>query len=223
MQPRCDGTVYLVEDDAAVREALTRLLAEIGCRVEAVASAEEFLALDREADPACILLDVRLPGMSGLALQEQLSAIGLPIIFLTGHGDVPMAVDAMKKGALDFLTKPVDEDVLLEAVARALAADRRRRRERRRVESVRGRVATLTPRERQVLRRVISGAPNKRIAADLGIALKTVKIHRGHAMAKMEAGSLAELVELARRAGITPEREAAPAPTAAAEETRPTD
>ena len=196
--------VYLVDDEPAVRKALWRVLRTAGIEVAAFGSAEEFLeALERE--PAgCAILDVAMPGLDGLAVQEMLGARGidLPIVFLTGRGDIPMSVRAMKAGAFDFLTKPVDGEVLVAAVRRALERGRVVRREHRAVADVRRRLASLTPREREVLGGVVDGRLNKQIAADLGISEKTVKIHRGHVMEKMAAGSLAELVRLADRLGI---------------------
>jgi FixJ family two-component response regulator len=196
--------VYVVDDEPAVRKALGRLLRSAGLEAETFGSAEGFLgALERE--PAgCAVLDVAMPGLDGLALQKALVARGieLPVVFLTGHGDIPTSVRAMKAGALDFLTKPVDGQALVAAVRRALEKGRSNLEERREVLGLRRRLESLTPREREVLEGVVDGRLNKQIAGDLGISEKTVKIHRGRVMAKMEAGSLAELIHFADRAGI---------------------
>jgi FixJ family two-component response regulator len=196
--------VYVVDDEPAVRKALWRLLRSAGLEAETFGSAEEFLgALERE--PAgCAVLDVAMPGLDGLALQKALASRGieLPVVFLTGRGDIPMSVRAMKAGALDFLTKPVDGQALVAAVRRALEKGRSNLEERREVLGLRRRLESLTPREREVLEGVVDGRLNKQIAGDLGISEKTVKIHRGRVMAKMEAGSLAELIHFADRAGI---------------------
>ena len=196
--------VYVVDDEPAVRKALWRVLRSAGIEVAAFGSAEEFLRALEKQPAGCAILDVAMPGLDGLALQETLGARGidLPILFLTGRGDIPMSVRAMKAGAFDFLTKPVDGEVLLAAVRRALERGRVVRREHREVADIRRRLASLTPREREVLEGVVDGRLNKQIAADLGIAEKTVKIHRGHVMEKMAAGSLAELVQFAGRVRI---------------------
>ena len=185
---------------------LARLLRSAGLAVETSASATEFLGQGRSDSFGCILLDVRMPGQDGMALQAKLAARGvdLPIVFLTGHGDIPMTVEAMKKGAVDFLTKPVDEQVLLDAVHQALLCHRAARSERLQVRILQERIASLTPRELEVLRCVITGARNKQIAAHLGITEKTVKIHRARAMEKLGVTSVAELVQSCQRAGIEP-------------------
>ena len=191
--------VYVVDDDASVRTGLKRLLRAAGLTVEAFDSAEAFLARGQSDQVACLVLDVHMPGLDGLALQAELSArqASLPIVFLTGVGDIPMSVAAMKHGASDFLTKPVDETVLLEAIRHSLARQRTHLAER-------ARLMSLTPREGEVLRWVIGGALNKQIAAHLGIAEKTVKIHRGRVMEKLAVGSVAELVGLCQQAGVRP-------------------
>jgi FixJ family two-component response regulator len=201
-----EGVVYVVDDDSAVRKGLARLLRSAGLAVETFASAAAFLARDRYQGVACILLDVRMPRVGGMELQADLAAQNndLPIVFLTGHGDIPMSVAAMKKGALDFLTKPVDEDVLLDAVHQALRHHRASRSERQEAQAVRARLESLTPREQEVLRCVITGALNKQIAAHLGIAEKTVKIHRGRVMKKLGLTTVAELIQACQRAGIRP-------------------
>jgi FixJ family two-component response regulator len=196
-------TVFLVDDEAAVRRALGRLLRAEGFQVAVLASAEEFLAADASASPACVVLDMALPGSSGLEVQRALLDRGsaLPIIFLTGRADVPMCARAMKLGASDFLTKPVDKSDLLAAVRRALEADQEKGRLRAERTEIGSRLASLTPREREVLDLVITGQLNKQIAAELGTVEKTIKVHRGRVMEKMRASSLAELVRLMERAG----------------------
>jgi FixJ family two-component response regulator len=199
--------VFLVDDDEAVRKGLSRLLRTVGFRVETFASAAEFLARKAHDGIGCIILDVNMPGLSGLDLQAQLAGVGndLPIVFLTGYGDIPMAVRAMKHGAIEFLTKPVDETLLLSAVQHALSVHDAEQAERRALEATRERLATLTPREREVMCCIISGAMNKQIAGHLGIAEKTVKVHRGRVMEKTGAGSVAELVRLCELVGVEPE------------------
>ncbi len=196
--------VFVVDDDPGVRKSLSRLLRSAGLEALAFESPEEFLR-NLGADAAgCAILDVAMPGLDGLALQRELASRGseLPVIFLTGHGDVPRSVQAMKGGAADFLTKPVDDEVLLAAVRRAVEADRAGRASRRERTEIRERLASLTPREREVMEGVVAGRLNKQIAADLGIAEKTVKVHRGRVMEKMAASSIAELVRLADRARL---------------------
>jgi FixJ family two-component response regulator len=197
-------TVFVVDDDASVRGALARLLHSAGYQTETFASAEGFLAQSRFDAPGCILLDVRMPGLNGLELQQALAAANrqLPIVFITGHGDVPMSVRAMKAGAEDFLPKPFDDEELLKAVARALNKSQREQNERTEVAEIRRRLASLTPREREVLCHVVAGQLNKQIAADLSIAEKTIKVHRGRVMEKMGASSLAGLVAMTGRIGI---------------------
>jgi FixJ family two-component response regulator len=196
-------TVFLVDDDAAVLKALERVMRSAGLEPRAFGSADAFLDALPPKAAGCIVLDISMPGRDGLALQEALAERGseLPVIFLTAHGDVPRSVRAMKRGAADFLSKPVDDEVLLRAVREALSADRERRGVRQQRDSVRERIATLTDRERQVLEGVVAGRLNKQIAGALGIAEKTVKVHRGRVMEKLQASSVAELVrmvELAR-------------------------
>jgi FixJ family two-component response regulator len=193
------GHICIVEDDRPVREALTRLLDALGHQVFAFGSAEDFEEKRPDEPCACLLLDVRLPGISGIALHDRLrrEPAAVPVVFMTGHGDVPLAVEAMKKGAVDFLIKPVDEEVLVAAVDQALAVYSSQVTRNQQGRDARQRLARLTPREREVLREVVTGAQNKQIAARLGIALKTVKIHRGRVMAKMEAKSVVDLARLA--------------------------
>jgi FixJ family two-component response regulator len=191
-------TVFLVDDDPAVLKSLERLMRSAGLVPRAFSAPDAFLAAFDPRSAGCIVLDVSMPGRDGLNLQEALAERGseLPVLFLTAHGDVPGSVRAMKRGAVDFLTKPVDDEVLLEAVRGALRADRERREGREDRGRVRDRLGTLTERERQVLDGVVAGRLNKQIAGALGIAEKTVKIHRGRVMEKMQASSVAELVRM---------------------------
>lgn len=197
-------TVYLVDDEPAVLKSLSRLLRSEGFAVAAFGSPAELLERLDPSARGCFVLDLAMPGLDGLELQRTLSTRGseLPILFLTGRGDIPRSVAAMKSGALDFLTKPVDAERLLEAIRAALERDRARRRARAEVAEIRRRLESLTPREREVLEGVVAGLLNKQIAASLGTALKTVKIHRGRMMEKMGAKSVADLVRQADRAGL---------------------
>jgi len=201
------SAVFIVDDDLSVRKALGRLMRSAGYHAEAFESAEAFLAHTPADLPACLILDVRMPGLDGPALQERLTAAGslMPIVFLSGNADVPTSVRAMKHGALDFLQKPVEGHVLLRAVEAALERSDRARAENDAALGIRRRLKLLTLREREVLEQVVTGALNKQIAATLEIAEKTVKIHRAQVMSKMQAGSVAELVRLAARAGIGPD------------------
>lgn len=198
------GTVFVIDDDASMRRSLESLLRSVGHDVRLFSSAPEFMRAARPDAPGCLVLDVRLPGMSGLAFQQELAqaSIQLPIIFVTGHGDVPMSVRAMKAGAVEFLTKPFDDQVLLDAIHAALERDRARRREEAGLAALRARHESLTERERQVMSHVVAGQANKRIAAELGLSVVTVKVHRGQVMRKMQATSLAELVRMADRLGV---------------------
>jgi FixJ family two-component response regulator len=196
--------VYVVDDDAAARAAIQSLLQSVGLRAETFGSAREFLACRREDAPACLVLDVRLPGVSGLDFQRDLAArkVAIPIIFITGHGDIPMSVEAMKAGAIEFLTKPFRGQALLDAIHTAIERDRAARHEQSKEAELRQRLATLTPREREVMHLVISGLLNKQIAAEMRTSERTVKIHRGQVMRKMQAGSLPDLVRMAGTLGI---------------------
>jgi FixJ family two-component response regulator len=196
-------TVFLVDDDASVRRALTRLIKSAGYTVQAFASARDFLAYWRATEEVrgCLVLDVRMPGLSGLDLQHELQAAHtlLPIIFVTGHGDIPMSVKAMKEGAVDFLPKPVKDKDLLRAIDQALARANHDHAERRELEDIQRRVKSLTPREREVMSLAVRGFLNKQIAFELGTVEKTVKVHRARVMEKMEVQSFAELVRIAER------------------------
>ena len=196
--------VFVVDDDPSVRKSLTRLIGSVGYAVEAFASAREFLARERYPGPCCLVLDVRMPGLTGLDLQEALLAAGrrMSIVFITGHGDVPMSVRAMKGGAVDFLIKPVDAKDLLKAIQRAVTKDVHDLGEEARVTEIEERIKMLTPREIEVFALVVTGMLNKQIAFELGISEKTVKVHRARVMEKMRAGSVAELVRLADRLGV---------------------
>ncbi len=199
-------TVFVVDDDAAVLRSLRRLLASAGFEVVAFDSPQAFLdGLGGDAS-GCVVLDYSMPGLNGLELQQALGARGspLPVIFLTGRGDIPTSVRAMKGGAVDFLTKPVEGEVLLAAVRQAILRDRSQREERAGQAEMRRRLATLTARELEVLRHVVAGRLNKQIAAELGTVEKTVKVHRARVLEKMQAQSLADLVRLAERAGLEP-------------------
>jgi FixJ family two-component response regulator len=196
-----EAIVFVVDDDQGVREATRSLLASVGLRAETFKTAQEFLSNRRPDGPGCLVLDVRLPGLSGLDLQRELARTGesIPIVFITGHADVPMSVQAMKAGAVEFLTKPFRDQQLLDAIQQAVDRDRRERRHRAELAELRGRYESLTPREREVMARVVAGLLNKQIAAELGTSEITVKVHRAQAMQKMRAGSLADLVRIAER------------------------
>jgi len=198
------ASVFVVDDDPSVRKSLTRLIESAGYTVEAFASARDFLKAATAGGPCCLVLDVRMPGMTGLALQRTLAQAvhRIPIVFVTGQGDIPMTVTAMKAGAVDFLTKPFAARDLLDAVQRAVEKDTRNLGTEARSRSLHARVKTLTPRERQVFALVVTGMLNKQIAAQLNVVEKTVKVHRARVMDKMRAGSFAELVRLADAAGV---------------------
>jgi FixJ family two-component response regulator len=197
--------VLVVDDDPSVRKGLSRLLASADYAVEAFASAQEFLAREPYPGPCCLVLDVRMPGLTGMQLQEMLAATGrrMSIVFVTGHADVPTSVKAMKAGAVDLLTKPVDVEDLIAAIQRAVTRDAHERASETRLADLRRRVETLTAREVEVFARVVTGMLNKQIGAALGIGEKTVKVHRARVMEKMRAGSVAELVRLADEVGVS--------------------
>ena len=203
-QPDAQSTVFVVDDDGPLREALRGLLRSVGLRAEVFASAADFLKLKLPDTAACLVLDVRLPGVSGLDFQAELAKadIRIPIIFITGHGDIPMTVRAMKAGAVEFLTKPFRDQDLLDAVQIALERDRARRAENQALLEVRAHFESLTPREQQVIGFVTAGLMNKQIAAELGVSEITVKVHRGSVMKKMKARSLADLVRMADALGL---------------------
>jgi FixJ family two-component response regulator len=196
--------VFVVDDDESMRRSLATLLRSVGLDARVFSSPQEFMRAERPDAPGCLVLDVRLPGMSGLAFQEQLAkeGIGLPIIFISGHGDVPMTVRAMKAGAVEFLTKPFDDQVLLDAIHASIERDRGRRRDALQLAELQARYRALTERERQIFKLVIDGRLNKQIAAELGLAVVTVKVHRGQVMRKMVAKSVVDLVRMADQLGI---------------------
>src|SRR5438128_8902382 len=200
-------TVFVVDDDPSVRRAIKRLVGSVGLEVELFESAQEFLRSKRADAPSCLVLDIRLPGISGLDFQRELAQanIHIPIIFITAHGDIPMTVRAMKAGAVEFLTKPFRDQDLLDAIQIALERDRARRQQEAEIATLRERFESLTPREREVLPLVVSGMLNKQIAAEIGTSEATVKVHRGQLMRKMGADSLADLVRMAERMGISSE------------------
>lgn len=200
-EDRHRATVFVVDDDPSVRKALTRLLRSAGMEVASYSSATDFLASEHPDHPACLLLDIEMPGLSGLELQEELNRRNLEpaIVFITGHGTVPRSVRAMKMGAVDFLQKPFDDEDLLAAIRKAVDTDSRRQQARAELVVLRERQATLTPREREVFELVVTGLLNKQIASRLGTSEKTVKVHRGRVMRKMQADSLADLVRMSER------------------------
>jgi FixJ family two-component response regulator len=204
-----DGAaVFIVDDDASMREALKNLLRSVGCAVETFANAQEFLSSYHFGAPGCLILDVRLPGLSGLDLQRQLAEanVHLPIVFITGHGDIQMSVRAIKAGAVEFFTKPFRDQDLLDAVQQAMDRDRETRAEQAEITNLRARYESLSPREKEVMGLVVRGRLNKQIAGEIGISEATVKLHRGNLMQKMGADSLADLVRMAERLAPTAQR-----------------
>jgi FixJ family two-component response regulator len=201
-----EAVIAVVDDDPSVRQGLQRLIRSMGWKAETFASAQEFLARPPTEAPSCLVLDLQLRDLSGLDLQKRMAEVGLetPIVFLTGHGNIPASVQAMKAGAVEFLTKPVDEQDLLRAIQEAIERDRRTRQQHADMRQLRDRYESLTPREQEVMRQVVSGLLNKQIAAELRITEDTVKFHRGHIMRKMRADSLADLVRMAETLGIRP-------------------
>jgi len=208
MKPAAVPTVFIVDDDSGMRQAVQDLVESVGLRAESFSTGEEFLKRQRTTDPSCLVLDVRLPQMSGLDFQRQLTEIGvqIPIIFITAHGDIPMSVRALKSGAVEFLTKPFRDQDLLDAIQQALHKDSATREQQAEIDALHERYEALTVREREVMALVVSGMLNKHIGAKIGASEATIKIHRGHVMEKMLAGSLIELVRMADKLKLSPNK-----------------
>ncbi len=199
-----DAVIAIVDDDPSVREGLQSLLRSAGWRVETYSTAQEFLSRPRVETPSCLILDLQLPGLSGLDLQKRMAEVDLeiPIVFLTGHGNIPSSVQAMKAGAVEFLTKPFNDEELLRAIREAVERDQRQRHQQAEIGELRNRYDSLTPREQEVMQQVVSGLLNKQVASELSITEITVKVHRGQVMRKMRADSFADLVRMADKLGI---------------------
>jgi FixJ family two-component response regulator len=210
--PDANSTVLIIEDDSDLRASIARLLGSLGLNTRQFASISDFLVSDRPDGPTCLVLDVRLPGQSGLDLQRDLAAANreLPIVFITGHGDIPMSVQAMKGGAIEFLTKPFRDQELVDAIQLGISRDRTHRENEQALADLRKRLASLSPRERQIVIQVARGRLSKQIAGDIGIAEATVKVHRSRAMRKMRAGSLPELGRMADKLKLVPEKAQCP-------------